>query len=190
MNLRTFLYQSNHSGTQRLGKFSLYFFLVLRISNHFGYLCHLYGCFLRMFFSLWQRANALNASFETLYGGQFTFLTQLIIPNYSVILSQLRSTTVSLQTYVLFMCHLLVHYWPGGLEISFNLTLKLASSSWNWSELKIIVDVFCLFMAWKKWWTNSVKKIRVDRMLISSFRFGFFISHISHVFSKMSLTFE
>ena len=140
MNLRTFLYQSNHSGTQRLGKFSLYFFLVLRISNHFGYLCHLYGCFLRMFFSLWQRANALNASFETLYGGQFTFLTQLI--NYSVILSQLRSTTVSLQTYVLFMCHLLVHYWPGGLEISFNLTLKLASSSWNWSELKIIVDVF------------------------------------------------
>ena len=146
--------------------------------------------FFKDVFSLWQRANALNASFETLYGGQFTLLTQLIIPNYSVILSHLRSTTVSLQTYVLFMCHLLVHYWPGGLKISFNLTLKLASSSWNWSELKIIVDVFCLFMAWKKWWTNSFKKIRVDRMLISSFRFGFFISHISHVFSKMSLTLE
>ena len=34
-----------------------------------------------------RRANALNVSFETLYGGQFTLSTQLTILNYPVILS-------------------------------------------------------------------------------------------------------
>lgn len=33
------------------------------------------------------RANAWIASFETLYGGQFMLLSQLIIPNYLVLLS-------------------------------------------------------------------------------------------------------
>ena len=32
--------------------------------------------------SLWRRANTRSVSFETLYGGQFTLSTQLIIPNY------------------------------------------------------------------------------------------------------------
>ena len=50
-------------------------------------------------FSLWRRANARNVSFLTLYGGQFTLSTQLIIQNYRVILSHRRSTTVSLETY-------------------------------------------------------------------------------------------
>ena len=45
--------------------------------------------------------NARNVSFETLYGGQFTLLTQLIILNYPVILSHRRITTVSLETYPL-----------------------------------------------------------------------------------------
>ena len=41
-------------------------------------------------------------SFETLYGGQFTLSTQLIIINYPVILSHRRGTTVSLETYPLY----------------------------------------------------------------------------------------
>ena len=32
--------------------------------------------------SLWRRANARNVSFFTLYGGQFTFSTQLLTLNY------------------------------------------------------------------------------------------------------------
>ena len=47
----------------------------------------------------WWRANARNVSFGTLYGGQFTFSTQLIILNYPDILSHRRSTTISLETY-------------------------------------------------------------------------------------------
>ena len=34
------------------------------------------------FVSLWRMANARNFSFETLHGGQFTILIQLIKPNY------------------------------------------------------------------------------------------------------------
>ena len=34
--------------------------------------------------SLWRRANARNVSFFTLYGGQFTFSTQLLTLNYIV----------------------------------------------------------------------------------------------------------
>ena len=50
----------------------------------------------------WWRANARNVSFGTLYGGQFTFSTQLIILNYPDILSHRRSTTISLETYPLY----------------------------------------------------------------------------------------
>ena len=50
-------------------------------------------------FSLWRTANARNVSFLTLYGGQFTLSTQLIVQNYPVILSHRRSPTVSLETY-------------------------------------------------------------------------------------------
>ena len=41
-------------------------------------------------------------SFETLYGGQFTLSTQLIIINYPVILFHRRGTTVSLESYPLY----------------------------------------------------------------------------------------
>ena len=43
---------------------------------------------------LWWRANAPNVSFLTLYSGQFTLSTQLIVQNYTVILSLWCSTTV------------------------------------------------------------------------------------------------
>ena len=49
----------------------------------------------------WRRAHARTSALETLYGGQFTLLTQLAIPNYPAILSHRRSTTVSLETYPL-----------------------------------------------------------------------------------------
>ena len=49
--------------------------------------------------SLLRSAYAQTVIFETLYGGQFTISTQLIILNYPVILSHRRSTTVSLETY-------------------------------------------------------------------------------------------
>ena len=52
--------------------------------------------------SLWPKANVRNVNFETLYSGQFTLSTQLIIQNYPVILSYRRSTTVSLETYSLY----------------------------------------------------------------------------------------
>ena len=46
--------------------------------------------------SLRQRTNARNVSFETLNDDQF------MLPNYLVILSHWRSTTVSLETYPLY----------------------------------------------------------------------------------------
>ena len=42
----------------------------------------------RMVHLLKQMTNTLNISFKTLYYYQFALSTQLIIPNYSVILSQ------------------------------------------------------------------------------------------------------
>ena len=51
--------------------------------------------------SLWRRAKTRNYSFETLYSGQFTLSTELITPNYLVILSHRRSTTFSLEAYPL-----------------------------------------------------------------------------------------
>ena len=48
--------------------------------------------------SLWQRANALNISFQSLYGSQFTLSTQLINPKFCVSLPHRRSTTVSVET--------------------------------------------------------------------------------------------
>ena len=47
-----------------------------------------------------QMTNTLNISFKTLYYNQFALSTQLIIPNYSVILSQWYSSTVSLESYL------------------------------------------------------------------------------------------
>ena len=47
---------------------------------------------------LWCRAYAWNISFETLYSGQFTLSTQLIILNYPVKLLHWHNTTVSMET--------------------------------------------------------------------------------------------
>ena len=49
-----------------------------------------------------ERANARNVTFETYDGGQFTSSRQLIILNYPVMLTNRRSTTISLETYHLF----------------------------------------------------------------------------------------
>ena len=54
--------------------------------------------------------NARNVSFETLYGGQFTLRTQLIKPNYFVILPHRRSNTVSLGTLPLYSILLTFYY--------------------------------------------------------------------------------
>ena len=61
--------------------------------------------------SLWQRADAQNISFETLYVGQFVSSTQLIILNYLVILSHWRNTRVSLETYIPYYSILRLHGW-------------------------------------------------------------------------------
>ena len=45
------------------------------------------------------KADVSSVSFLTLYGGQFTLSTQLIILNYRVILSHRRSATVFWETY-------------------------------------------------------------------------------------------
>ena len=45
--------------------------------------------------------NGWKISFVTLYSGQFTLSTQLIKPNYPVVLSHWHSTTVSSETYPL-----------------------------------------------------------------------------------------
>ena len=47
---------------------------------------------------LWCRAYAWNISIETLYSGQFTLSTQLIILNYPVTLLHWHNTTVSMET--------------------------------------------------------------------------------------------
>ena len=57
--------------------------------------------FVSFLVSPWRRANARIVSFQILYCGQFPLSTQLILPNYPVILSHRRSTTFSLETYSL-----------------------------------------------------------------------------------------
>ena len=52
--------------------------------------------------SLWRRAIARNVSLLTLYGGQFSFWTQLITLNYPDIHSHRRRSTVSIETYPLY----------------------------------------------------------------------------------------
>ena len=52
--------------------------------------------------SLWRRAIARNVSLLTLYGGQFSFWTQLITLTYPDIHSHRRRSTVSLETYPLY----------------------------------------------------------------------------------------
>ena len=70
------------------------------------------------------------SSFETLYGGQFTLSTQLIKPNYLVVLSHQCSTIVSIETYPLnlFYVSYLVYGpisgWSRGLSMKY-LTLFL-----------------------------------------------------------------
>ena len=48
---------------------------------------------------LWRTANSRNVSFDSWNSGQFTLSTQLMMPNYPVILFHRRSTTVPLETY-------------------------------------------------------------------------------------------
>ena len=58
--------------------------------------------------SLWQRTNARNVSFETLCSGQFTLSTQLITPNYPVLLQ-----------IVFFL-----------IEFEYNIKIRI----WEWTE--------------------------------------------------------
>ena len=69
--------------------------------------------------SLWRRANVQNVSFVTLFGGQFAWSTQLIIPNYLVILSHRRSTTVFV--FILFFLRLTLRGLLGALTSIFFL---------------------------------------------------------------------
>ena len=73
-------------------------------------------------YSLWRRANARNASFQSLYGGQFTLSTQLINPKFCVSRPHRRSTTVSLETNP-FACQYfstVLHCANPGLPINWN----------------------------------------------------------------------
>ena len=56
---------------------------------------------LKLEYKITHMANGWNISFVTLYSGQFTLSTQLIKPNYPVVLSHWHSTTVSSETYPL-----------------------------------------------------------------------------------------
>ena len=60
--------------------------------------------------ALHLRANVQNVNFETL-NGQFTLSTQLMIQNYSVILSHRCRTTVSLETYPPYMIIIVWFCW-------------------------------------------------------------------------------
>ena len=105
--------------------------------------------------SLWRRANARNVGFQTLYGGQFTLSTQLIILNYPVILFHRRSTAVSLETYppVVFSrmtsplkwyryhhgsCgyHLLIHWQDKRVHLSRHMETSVDNHLWlTWYSL-------------------------------------------------------
>ena len=55
--------------------------------------------------SFWGRANTRNVSFKVLCSGQFTCIINSVdnIPNYPVILTHRRSTTLSSETYPLYL---------------------------------------------------------------------------------------
>ena len=73
------------------------------------------------------------------YGGQFTLSTQLITPNYPVILSQWRSTSVSLETYPLVTFRVLrYNFIPFSLlPLEILPTILSSSSTLHWAiEIK------------------------------------------------------
>ena len=61
------------------------------------------------YFKLWQRVNTWNIGFETLYSGQTMLSTWLVTLNYNVILSHPHSSTVSLETYPLYLLQTVLH---------------------------------------------------------------------------------
>ena len=79
--------------------------------------------------SLWRRANARNLGFETLYGGQFTFSTHLVVLNYPVRLYHRRSTAVSLETYPLYC--IFKEFPKGFLALASFKSLRMLRY-WSW----------------------------------------------------------
>ena len=61
------------------------------------------------YFKFWQRVNTWNIGFETLYSGQTMLSTWLVALNYNVILSHPHSSTVSLETYPLYLFQTVLH---------------------------------------------------------------------------------
>ena len=62
-----------------------------------------------IYFKLWQKVNAWNIGFETLYSGQTMLSTRLVILNYPVILFHRCSTTVSSEPYPLNIFQTVLH---------------------------------------------------------------------------------
>ena len=107
--------------------------------------------------SLWLRANTRNSRFETLYGGQFTLSTQLIILNYPVILSHRRSITVLFETYPLYLLHCRIFFYRSHPSLRI---LILLEGKRKWSTVLLVSDSthFCDLRA-------LALKVNVDQSL-------------------------
>ena len=97
-------------------------------------------------------------SFETLYGGQFTLSTQLIILNNPVILSHRRSTTISLETYLL-------NWYVNGFQNLF------------WQKSTMVSTEFYLLIS------NRICVFMMNRISIRSWSFFFPIKVWYHLHS-------
>ena len=99
--------------------------------------------------SLWWGANAGNISFETLYSGQFALYTQLIIPNYLVILSQPFLQKNWCSDRVFLSTHSRVDLGQRS-PIQFNpiWALKAHHESWNCDAVLILGKVFILLLSY------------------------------------------
>ena len=126
--------------------FSVFLFICVRLSFSLSICLPL--C-LSVCHSLWKRANARKVSFETLYGGQFTLPTQLIVLTYpvSVCLPAYLAVCLPVCLPVCLFIYLLVCL-PGCVSVS----------------VCVYLSVFCLsfthivYRRKLKWWFQDWKK--------------------------------
>ena len=105
-------------------------------------------------FELWQRPNARNVSFETLYSGQFMLSTQLIIPNrYLSLCSKISLETYSEPNPCFFRKAEFTPYLQAALDFPQNTINKnlvwIAPAFWDiWSLVKTYLMILTFTIKW------------------------------------------
>ena len=116
--------------------------------------------------SLWRKAHAPNVSFETLNGSQFTLSTQLVLPNYPVILPHRLNTTIFLETDPLYSCTKLVDSFLVSLLLLYFLKnhstlITLLSHTSNYQTLCRLTSSNDLWVLIAKYWSEFLVESKI-----------------------------